>query len=106
MSLRLERAIDEVERVDRKILMYQNLKKEALTRLKQTENEEIVKSVRSMHLNRRQILELVKGIQEGTLVITQKKEVAKSEKEGEPPKKKEQYQQETESEDGNENKTE
>ena len=40
MSMRLERAIDEVNRIERKIQMYQNQKREAMTRLKLVENYE------------------------------------------------------------------
>ena len=70
MSLRLERVIDEVNRIERKIMMYQNLKKEALIRLKQVENEEIIRSVRSLKLNREELLELLKGMQENTVTIS------------------------------------
>lgn len=69
MSLRLERAIDEVNRIERKIMMYQNQKKEAVARLKLVENEEIIKSVRSMNLKRDELVELLKGLQDGTVTF-------------------------------------
>ncbi|MBR1634347.1 MAG: DUF4315 family protein [Lachnospiraceae bacterium] len=67
MGLRLERAIGEVERIDRKILMYQNQKKEAEARLRQIENEEIIRSVRSLKMNRTELAGLLRGLQEGTV---------------------------------------
>ena len=67
MSLRLERAIDEVNRIERKIMMYQNQKKEAMARLKVVENEEIIKSIRALNLDRSSLVELLKGLQDGTV---------------------------------------
>lgn len=67
MSARLDRAIAEVERIDRKIIMYQEQKKEALARLRQVENEEIIRAVRTMNLSRRELSDLLKGLQEGTM---------------------------------------
>ena len=67
MSARLDRAIADVERIDRKIIMYQEQKKEALARLRQVENEEIIRAVRTMNLSRRELSDLLKGIQEGTV---------------------------------------
>lgn len=81
MSLRLERAIDEVNRIERKIQMYQNQKKEAMVRLKLVENEEIIKSVRAMNLNRNDLVALLKGLQDGTVTfldaITEKADAGK-----------------------------
>ena len=70
VSLRLERAIDEVNRIERKIMMYQNQKKEALARLKIVENEEIIKSIRALNLDRDGLVELLKGLQDGTVRFT------------------------------------
>ena len=74
MSLRLERAIDEVNRIERKIMMYQNQKKEAMARLKIVENEEIIKSIRALNLDRDGLVELLKGLQEGTVTFSGKKD--------------------------------
>ena len=71
LSLRLERAIDEVNRIERKIQMYQNQKKEAMARLKLVENEEIIKSVRAMNLNRNDLVALLKGLQDGTVTFSE-----------------------------------
>ena len=70
MSLRLERAIDEVNRIERKIQLYQNQKKEAMARLKLVENEEIIKSIRTLNLDRNSLVELLKGIQDGTVTFS------------------------------------
>ena len=74
MSLRLERAIDEVNRIERKIQLYQNQKKEAMARLKLVENEEIIKSIRALNLDRNSLVELLKGIQDGTVTFSEVKE--------------------------------
>lgn len=70
MGPRLERAIAEVERIDRKILTYQEQKKAAAARLRQVENEEIIRSVRSLKLDGRELAGLLKGLQEGTARFT------------------------------------
>ena len=76
MSLRLERAIDEVNRIERKIMMYQNQKKEASARLKLIENEEIIRSIRTLNLKRDELVELLKGLQDGTVTFSDVKENA------------------------------
>ena len=70
MSMRLERAIDEVNRIERRIQMYQNQKREAMARLKLVENEEIIRSVRAMNLNRNDLVNLLKGLQEGKVTFS------------------------------------
>lgn len=85
MGLRLERAIDEVNRIERKIMMYQSQKKEAMARLKLVENEEIVRSIRAMNLSRDDLVGLLKGLQNGTVTFSdvKDKEQSLSEKENE-----------------------
>lgn len=78
MSLRLERAIDEVNRIERKIMMYQNQKKEASARLKLIENEEIIRSIRTLNLKRDELVELLKGLQEGTVTFSDVKKKSNS----------------------------
>ena len=67
MILRLERANDEVDRLERKIRMYQQQKKAAMERRKAVEDEEIVKSVRNLKLNRSELFELLKGLEDGSV---------------------------------------
>ena len=74
MSLRLERAIDEVNRIERKIQLYQNQKKEAMARLKLVENEEIIKTIRTLNLDRNSLVELLKGIHDGTVTFSDTKD--------------------------------
>lgn len=78
MGLRLERAIDEVNRIERKIMMYQNQKKEAMARLKLVENEEIVRSIRAMNLSRDDLVGLLKGLQDGTVTFSDVKDKEQS----------------------------
>ena len=115
MSARLDRAIAEVERIDRKIILYQEQKKGALARLRQVENEEIIRAVRTMNLSRRELSDMLKGMQEGTLSfadngketsgvgLSEGRSTASRTNEAEPTDNKPM---ETESEEMNEDKTE
>lgn len=76
MSLRLERAIEDVNRLERKILMYQAQKKQALDRLKQVENEEIIRTIRGLSLDRTELVKLLKGLQDGTVRLTDVQQLA------------------------------
>ena len=84
MALSIERAMDDLSRIERKISMYQGQKKVAMERLKQAENEEIIKTVRGLSLSREDLIGLLKGLQEGTLHIDNLKRDAAEVKQDEP----------------------
>ena len=67
MLLRLERANDEVDRIERKIMMYQEQKKAALERRKKVEDEEIVRGIRMLKLDRKGLFKLLKGLEDGSV---------------------------------------
>ena len=71
MNTRLGRILDEIQRTEEKIATWQEHLKELHIRREQLENEQIIKSIRSMKLDSRQMLSLLEGIQNGTVSILQ-----------------------------------
>lgn len=69
MNRRLHRVLDEIQRTEKKIAEWQEHLKELKLLAEQLENQEIVKTIRSMKLDSRRMLELLEGIQEGTVSI-------------------------------------
>ena len=60
MGSRIEKAADDIDRIEQKLLMLQNQKKEAQARLRLVENEEIIRTIR-------QLAGLLDGLNEGTV---------------------------------------
>lgn len=69
MNRKLERLLEEIRKTERKIEEWQNHLAALNKRKKQIEDEEIVRSIRSMKLQSRELLELLAGMQEGTVSI-------------------------------------
>ena len=69
MNVKLNRLLDEIQRTEEKIAVWQERLNVLNERRKQMENEEIVKSIRSMRLGSREMLALMEGIQNGTVSI-------------------------------------
>ena len=69
MGRKLDRANDAVDRAERKLLLYQQQLKAATEYLKQVENDEIVRAVRSLHLDRHGLADLMRGIEEGRISL-------------------------------------
>lgn len=69
MNRKLHRVLDEIRKTEKKIAEWQEHLKELKLLAEQLENEEIVKTIRSMKLDGRRMLELLEGIQEGTVSI-------------------------------------
>lgn len=67
MLQRLQKANDEVDRIDSQIILWQKRRKEAVERRKTIENEEIVRIVRSFRMNSHEMYELLDGLQSGKL---------------------------------------
>ena len=63
MNRKLHRVLDEIQKTERKIAEWQEHLKEQL------ENQEIVKTIRSMKLDSRRMLELLEGLQEGSVCL-------------------------------------
>ena len=71
MNTRLGRVLDEIQRTEEKIAVWQEHLKELHIRREQLENAQIIKSIRSMKLDSRQMLSLLEGIQNGTVSLLQ-----------------------------------
>lgn len=69
MNVKLNRLLDEIQRTEEKIAAWQERLNVLNERRKQMENDEIVKSIRSMRLGSREMLALLEGIQNGTVSI-------------------------------------
>lgn len=69
MNRKLHRVLDEIRKTENKIAEWQEHLKELNLLAEQLENEEIIKTIRSMKLDSRRMLELLEGIQEGTVSI-------------------------------------
>ena len=69
MNRKLHRVLDEIQRTEKKIAEWQEHLKELKLLAEQLENQEIVKTIRSMKLDSHRMLELLEGIQSGTVSI-------------------------------------
>ena len=69
MNRKLHRVLDEIRRTEKKIAEWQEHLKQLKLLAEQLENQEIVKTIRSMKLDSHRMLELLEGIQEGTVSI-------------------------------------
>lgn len=80
MNRKLHRVLEEIQRTEKKIAEWQEHLKELKLLAEQLENQEIVKTIRSMKLNSHRMLELLEGIQSGTVSIPlpEREEAAKS----------------------------
>ena len=80
MNRKLHRVLEEIQRTEKKIAEWQEHLKELKLLAEQLENQEIVKTIRSMKLNSHRMLELLEGIQSGTVSIPlpAREEAAKS----------------------------
>ncbi len=75
MNKKLYRVLDEIQKTEEKIAAWQehlgtlNVQKEML------EDAEIIKSVRSMRLGSRELLSVLEGVQNGTVILSEKPEM-------------------------------
>ena len=67
MNARLKRILEEIKKTEKRIAEWQEHLKDLNVRRKQLEDAEIVKSVRSMKLDSRQLLEVLDNIQNGAV---------------------------------------
>ena len=97
MSTRLKKINEEIKRMEKRIALLQDQLKGAIQRRKLIENEEIVRSFRTLKLDHKELSEIVAGLQNGTIGVSDIKRLAKSD-ENVPAKEpvKEQNQEESE----------
>lgn len=69
MNKRLHRVLDDIQKTEEKIAVWQEHLRELNDLRKQLEEQEIVKSIRSLKLESRQMLAVLEGIQNGTIPL-------------------------------------
>lgn len=74
MNKKIKKYLDEIEKTEKKIADLQQYLKGLYTALKQEENNEMIKSIRGMKLDSKELFELLNGIQEGTVKFQVNKE--------------------------------
>ena len=72
MNRKLHRVLDEIQNTEKKIAVWQNHLDELNARREMLENAEIIKSVRSMRLGSRELLSVLEGVQNGTIILSEK----------------------------------
>jgi hypothetical protein len=67
LNKRIKRYLEEIDKTERKISELQRYLKGVQAALKQEENNEMIKSIRSMKLTSRELFDLLNGIQDGSV---------------------------------------
>ena len=67
MNVKLNRVIEDIDRIEKKISEWQTQLKQLKQQRKQLEDQEIIKSIRSMQLTDADMLRLLYGIQDGSV---------------------------------------
>lgn len=70
MNKKLQKVLDEIEKTETKITQWQEHLKMLLIQKKQLEDTEILKSIRSMHLESRELLQVLEKLQKGEFQFT------------------------------------
>ena len=78
MSTRLKKINEEIKRIEKRIALLQDQLKGAIQRRKLIENEEIVRSFRTLKLDHKELSEIVAGLQNGSIGVSDIKRLAKS----------------------------
>lgn len=75
MNKKLHRVLDEIQKTEEKIAAWQEHLGELNVQKEMLEDAEIIKSVRSMRLNSRELLSVLEGVQNGTVIFSEKPEM-------------------------------
>ena len=67
MNMRLKKVLDDIQKTEDKILELQEYVKKLKIQKKQMEDAEIIKAIRSMKMDSREMLTFLDGIQNGTV---------------------------------------
>lgn len=76
MNKKLHRVLDEIQKTEEKIAAWQEHLGELNVQKEMLEDAEIIKSVRSMRLGSRELLAVLEGVQNGTVILSEKPEMA------------------------------
>ena len=69
MNMRLKKVLDDIQKTEDKILELQEYIKKLKIQKKQMEDAEIIKAIRSMKMDSREMLTFLDGIQNGTVTM-------------------------------------
>lgn len=69
MNMRLKKVLDDIQKTEDKILELQEYVKKLKIQKKQMEDAEIIKAIRSMKMESREMLTFLDGIQNGTVTM-------------------------------------
>ena len=69
MNMRLKKVLDDIQKTEDKILELQEDVKKLKIQKKQMEDAEIIKAIRSMKMDSREMLTFLDGIQNGTVTM-------------------------------------
>ena len=69
MNMRLKKVLDDIQKTEDKILELQEYVKKLKIQKKQMEDAEIIKAIRSMKMDSREMLTFLDGIQNGTVTL-------------------------------------
>lgn len=69
MNMRLKKVLDDIQKTEDKILELQKYVKKLKIQKKQMEDAEIIKAIRSMKMDSREMLTFLDGIQNGTVTM-------------------------------------
>ena len=75
MNKKLYRVLDEIQKTEEKIAAWQEHLGELNVQKEMLEDAEIIKSVRSMRLGSRELLFVLEGVQNGTVVLSEEPEM-------------------------------
>ncbi|WP_418494885.1 DUF4315 family protein [Enterocloster bolteae] len=75
MNKKLHRILNEIQKTEEKIAAWQEHLGELNVQKEMLEDAEIIKSVRSMRLGSRELLAVLEGVQNGTVILSEKPEM-------------------------------
>ena len=67
MNVKLKRVIEEIDKIEKKVSEWQDQPKQLRQQRKQLEDQEIIKSIRSMQMSGTDMITLLDGIQNGSV---------------------------------------
>ena len=75
MNKKLHRILNEIQKTEEKIAAWQEHLGELNVQKEMLEDAEIIKSVRSMRLGSRELLAVLEGVQNGTVILSERPEM-------------------------------
>ena len=83
MNRRLKKYMDDIDKDEKKIAEYQEQLQILMAGLKQEQELEMVRTLRSLNLDRRELFSVLNGLQDGTMTISDLEKLGAGSKEAE-----------------------